>query len=78
MDSDFSNDPDFLDLATHPHDAFFKQVFSQPEHAVAFFKSHLPGEVVELVRWDELRLLPGSFVNTDLRQAHSDLLFPRL
>jgi len=75
MNSDSSEETGFHDLSAHPHDAFFKKVFSQPEHAVAFFKGHLPAEVVGLVRWEELQLLPGSFVNTDLRQAHSDLLF---
>jgi predicted transposase YdaD len=31
--------------AAHTHDGFFKAVFSQPEHATAFFKSHLPPEI---------------------------------
>ncbi|GAA5126939.1 Rpn family recombination-promoting nuclease/putative transposase [Luteolibacter yonseiensis] len=64
-----------LDSAAHTHDGFFKAVFSQPEHAVAFFKSHLPAEVTALVEWPSLELLPGSFVKSSLQQAHSDLLF---
>ena len=32
--------------AAHTHDGFFKTVFSQPEHATAFFQSDLPPEVV--------------------------------
>ncbi|RYD62541.1 MAG: Rpn family recombination-promoting nuclease/putative transposase, partial [Verrucomicrobiaceae bacterium] len=54
---------------------FSKAVFSQPEHAVAFFRSHLPPELVEKIDWNTLTLVPGSFVKSSLRQAHSDLLF---
>jgi hypothetical protein len=48
--------------AAHAHDGFFKAVFSQPEHATAFFKSHLPPEVVSRIDWPSLVLLPGSFI----------------
>lgn len=34
-------EPD-LTPAAHTNDGFFKAIFSQPEHATAFFKSHLP------------------------------------
>jgi hypothetical protein len=33
---------DRLESAAHSNDGFFKAIFSQPEHATAFFKSHLP------------------------------------
>ncbi|NQW99758.1 Rpn family recombination-promoting nuclease/putative transposase, partial [bacterium] len=61
--------------ATHPNDGFFKAVFSQPEHATAFFKSHLPSAIAERIDWTSLTVLPGSFVKTSLQQVHSDLLF---
>ena len=59
----------------HTHDGFFKAVFSQPEHATAFFKSHLPPEVVSRIDWPSLVPLPGSFIKSSLQQVHADLLF---
>jgi hypothetical protein len=61
--------------AAHTHDGFFKAVFSQPEHAMAFFKSHLPPEVVVRIDWPSLVVLPGSFIKSSLQQVHADLLF---
>jgi predicted transposase/invertase (TIGR01784 family) len=61
--------------AAHTNDGFFKAVFSQPEHAIAFFKSHLPPAITAHVDWSSLAVLPGSFVKTSLQQVHSDLLF---
>ena len=64
-----------LTPAAHTNDGFFKAVFSQPEHATAFFKSHLPPAIVEKIDWPSLVVLPGSFVKSTLQQVHSDLLF---
>ena len=64
-----------LAAAAHTHDGFFKAVFSQPEHAAAFFKSHLPPAIAAKVDWSSLSVLPGSFVKSSLQQVHSDLLF---
>ena len=61
--------------AAHTHDGFFKAVFSQPEQATAFFKSHLPADISARVDWSSLVALPGNFVKTSLQQVHSDLLF---
>jgi len=61
--------------AAHTNDGFFKAVFSQPEHAIAFFKSHLPPAITERMDWPSLAVLPGSFVKASLQQVHSDLLF---
>ena len=58
-----------------PHDSFFKKVFRNPEHAVGFFRGHLPPAVVRTADWKSLAHVPGSFVKTDFRQLHSDLLF---
>ncbi len=63
------------DLATHPNDAFFKSVFSEPAHAVAFFQSHLPAAMAGRIDWTTLELVPTSFVKSTLQQVHSDLIF---
>ena len=62
-------------LATHPNDAFIKDVLSDPVMATAFFKDHFPLELTSLMDWSSLRVEPGSFVKQSLHQAHSDLLF---
>ena len=67
--------PPGTDLAAHPNDAFFKAVFSEPEQATAFFKSHLPAEIAARIDWPSLAVIPTSFVKSSLQQVHSDLLF---
>jgi hypothetical protein len=56
--------PESLAPAAHTNDGFFKAVFSQPEHAMAFFKSHLPPAIAAKIDWPSLAVLPGSFVKT--------------
>lgn len=63
------------DLAAHPNDAFFKAIFSEPDQAIAFFKSYLPPAIASRIDWPSLALVPASFVKTNLQQLHSDLLF---
>ena len=67
--------PSEPELAAHSNDAFFKSVFSEPERAAAFFKSHLPQAIAAEVDWDSLEVVPTSFVKSSLQQVHSDLLF---
>jgi len=67
--------PDHLVPAAHTNDGFFKAVFSQAEHAVAFFKSHLPLAITARIDWTSLTVIPGSFIKSSLQQIHSDLLF---
>ena len=64
-----------LTVAAHTNDGFFKAIFSQPEHAKAFFKSHLPSAISASIDWSTLTVVPGSFVKSSLQQVHSDLLF---
>ncbi len=59
---------------TSPHDALFKWVFSQREHAIGLLKAALPEAVVKAVRWKTLRVERGSFVDPALRSRHSDLV----
>src|SRR5581483_7232812 len=57
------------------HDSMFKQVLSDPELACTFLREHLPPEVASLLGPEAPELVPSSFVDEDLRQHHSDLLF---
>ncbi|MFN0127603.1 MAG: Rpn family recombination-promoting nuclease/putative transposase [Verrucomicrobiales bacterium] len=59
----------------HPNDKLFRTTFGVPENAAALLKAKLPAAVAVRVDWDRLRLLPGSFVDSQFRASHADLLF---
>ncbi len=69
------NPDDSLMPAGFPNDAFFKEMFSDPPRAIAFFKSHLPPAIVAKVDWPTLKVLPTSFIKSGLQQVSADLLF---
>ena len=60
---------------TSVHDAFFKHVLSDPQLAGTFLREHLPRDVVDLLGPELPEPVSGSFVDEELRQHHSDLLF---
>ncbi len=62
-------------MTSTPHDALFKAVFSQPEHAAVELRSVLPPALVERIDWSTLALEAGSYVDEALRERQSDLLF---
>ncbi|MBL4687301.1 MAG: Rpn family recombination-promoting nuclease/putative transposase [Nannocystaceae bacterium] len=62
-------------MTSTPHDALFKSTFEQPEHAAAELRHMLPGKISSAIRWSTLALEPGSFVDAELADYHSDLLF---
>ena len=57
------------------HDAFFKHVLSDPQLAGTFLREHLPPDVADLLGPELPEPVSGSFVDKELRQHHSDLLF---
>ncbi|MBD8109502.1 Rpn family recombination-promoting nuclease/putative transposase, partial [Erwinia persicina] len=58
-----------------PHDAAFRQFLTQPEVARDFMEIHLPAELRALCDLSTLKLESGSFVEDDLRQYFSDVLY---
>jgi hypothetical protein len=62
-------------MSRQPHDALFKAVFSQPEHAAALLATLVPAPFAARVDWTSLAPLPANFVDARLAQRHSDLLF---
>ena len=58
-----------------PHDRFFRRVFSEPENAKGELAYLLPDEVARNVDWDTLRVLPKHFVDENLSDLESDLLW---
>lgn len=61
--------------ATLPHDALFRLTFHEPEHAASELRSVIPQSLAAQIAWDELALVPGSFVDEQLQQRHSDALY---
>lgn len=57
------------------HDGFFKWVMSDHRHADLFIREHLPPDLIELLGCEPAEPLPATYVDEELRQHHSDLLF---
>jgi predicted transposase/invertase (TIGR01784 family) len=57
------------------HDALFKAAFGRPDIARGELALVLPPEVVAHLDLATLSVAPGSFVDDELRHAHSDLLY---
>ncbi|ECZ6631250.1 Rpn family recombination-promoting nuclease/putative transposase [Salmonella enterica] len=57
------------------HDGLFKLFLREPDTARDFLAVHLPADIRSQVRFDTLKLEPGSFVDQKLRELHSDVLY---
>jgi len=62
-------------MSTGPHDALFKTIFSQREHAAGELACVLPKALVERLDFSTLTLLPSSFVDEALGDSHADLVY---
>lgn len=58
-----------------PHDAAFRQFLANPDVARDFMQIHLPAELCALCDLSTLKLESGTFVEDDLRQYASDILW---
>ena len=58
-----------------PHDKLFKASFSDPVNAAAFLRWEVPPALSGKIAWEQLRVEPGSFVDSHYRHTESDLLF---
>ena len=58
-----------------PHDKLFRRTFGNPRHAEGVFRTLLPGEVVARADWSRLKLEEGTYVDEELKQRQSDVLF---
>lgn len=59
----------------HPHDSLFRKVFSDVGEAAGLLRTALPGVLRDRMDWTSLKLLDGSFVDENLRQSQTDLLY---
>lgn len=58
-----------------PHDAVFKQFLSEKETAKDFFDIWLPDELKALCDLDSLKVESGSFVDIEMKNYQSDILY---
>jgi hypothetical protein len=64
-----------MTLPYHPHDSFFKELFSRPEAAKDFVRHYLPPEVVAVLELRSLTIAKDSFIDETLAEHYSDLLY---
>jgi predicted transposase/invertase (TIGR01784 family) len=62
-------------LTANIHDAFFKKVLGDTELAGTFLREHLPSDVARLLGPEPPERVESSFVDEELAQHQSDLLF---
>ena len=58
-----------------PHDALFKLFLRQPDTARDFLAFHLPAPIHALCDMKTLKLESSSFIDDDLRESYSDVLW---
>jgi predicted transposase YdaD len=64
-----------MNSPNNPHDRFFKAVFSREDVAADFLRHHLPAEIASLMTLGSLTIRKDSFVDDDLGEHYSDLLY---
>lgn len=58
-----------------PHDTTFKKLFGEIEIAKDIIEKNLPKEVLDQLDMNTLKKLDGSFINEDLKQTFTDILY---
>ncbi len=62
-------------MTNKPHDALFKAAFEHPEHAAGLLESILPATLSSAIAWPTITHEAGSFIDAELADHHTDLLF---
>lgn len=58
-----------------PHDALFKQFLTDPKVAKDFLETYLPDKIKNLCNFSTLKLEPSSYIEKNLRQHFSDIVY---
>jgi len=58
---------------THPHDAFFKSYFCNPENLTELVKASFSASLTRLLDFSTLTIEPGTYIDEDLQDHFSDL-----
>ena len=59
----------------NPHDKFFKETFGNVKVAKDFINNYVPQSILNIVDMNILEPQKDSFINKELQEAFSDLLF---
>ncbi|MBU1195839.1 MAG: Rpn family recombination-promoting nuclease/putative transposase [Proteobacteria bacterium] len=57
------------------HDSLFKETWSNKANAKAFLENYLPKEVLNVVNLDSLEICKDTFIENDLKNYYSDMLY---
>ena len=60
---------------SNPHDRYFREIFSDPDVVQDLLRNYLPPAAVETLDLTTLTLQQDSFVDEELRQHYTDLLY---
>ncbi|MDM8532178.1 Rpn family recombination-promoting nuclease/putative transposase [Anaerolineales bacterium HSG25] len=64
-----------IEKLTNPHDKYFRDMFSRQEVALDFVQNYLPADVVSHLDLSRLEISKDSFVDPDLKEHFSDMLY---
>ncbi len=64
-----------MDNITNPHDKLFRETLSDREVAADFLQHYLPEDILTLTDLNSLEICKDSFVEDDLKDYHSDMLY---
>ncbi|MCP4353189.1 MAG: Rpn family recombination-promoting nuclease/putative transposase [Desulfobacterales bacterium] len=59
----------------NPHDKFFKETLTRRENALSFFREYLPADIAAKLDWRTLKITKETFVEPELRERFSDILY---
>ena len=57
------------------HDDFIRNILSNKEIAVEYFKSYLPAFVSERLDFSELQQIPDTYLSDELKKSMSDIIY---
>jgi len=67
-----------MEYLPNPHDRLFKETWSRRENAQIFLRNFLPDYLLSSIDLDSLEICKDSFVEEDLKEYFSDLLYKSL
>ncbi|MCP4111516.1 MAG: Rpn family recombination-promoting nuclease/putative transposase [Desulfobacteraceae bacterium] len=59
----------------NPHDKFFKETLTRRKNALSFFREYLPADIVAKLDWRTLKITKDTFIEPELRERFSDILY---
>ena len=64
-----------MDNFAKPHDKLVRETLGRKDTACDFFQNYLPGHILELIDLDSLEISKDSFIEKELKEFFSDILY---